>query len=318
METGERLAAYVAGELDADETRALEAELARDPAMRARVEAIRETDTLLADLPTVEPRSDFSARLRDAVASELDTTLTDDGGDELAARRRAKADGIPGWQKLAVAAAVLAIGGVGLAQLLPMGGDDAGELADEGAAMEAMAAPEPESGPTVVSAGRSFDADDLKSLAEDGRFDEVLAQRLDEQEAPSIAAQHEEAMTGDGATGGDAGIAAESGPAQDEQAESSAETALAPPADSARDFGLRTVGDITEAELEDVRRCLPQLLDAAPVIPVYAELITFDGTEAIVYGLVGNDPEQDSYRRVELWVVDRADCQVVHFEQVDR
>lgn len=325
LETGERLAAYAAGELDVDETRALEAELARDPALRARLAAIRETDELLASLPDVAPREGFSARLRDAVASELDTTLGGSGmTDELGARRETRRHRMAGrWPVIAAAAAsVLVIGGVGTfiaqgglggADQDVAGGSDGDSDSESASSLDAMAAPAPESGPTVVSAGRSFDADSIGGLAADARFDEVLSQRLDQAEAAQLARDSETALTGEGANQADG--AAESGPVEQSQQEST--IAQAPALDDPS-FGLRTVGAVTERELEDVGRCLPPLLEAAPVIPVYAELVDFDGADAIVYGLVGNDPEQDRYRRVELWVVDRADCQVLHLEQVDR
>lgn len=325
METGERLAAYLAGELDADEVRALEADLAREPRLRARLAAIRATDEALAGLPEVAVPAAFSEQLRAAVASELDEQLGGGGtgvGDELAARRvrrgaggaRRSGEGRTWWPQLAAAAAVLAVVGTVSVGVLSGGGDD-DAATDEGGevAMESMAV-EPAAGPTVIAAGRSFDTDSLVELADDARFDEIVTQGLSGADASRMADEHEDALEGDTSI-------AESGPADGgEMATESADspvTMQAPPTDD--DIGLRTVGEVSEADLEAVRRCLPELLEAdAAVIPVYVELATFEGADAIVYGLVGNDPDRDSYRRVELWVVDRADCQVLHFAQVDR
>lgn len=318
METGERLAAYLAGELDPDERRALEAALARDPALRARLAAIRATDEALGALPPVDVPADFSRRLRDTLAAEVDARLGADASEgtvhDLGHSRRRR-DGAARWPQLAAAAAVvLVVGGVGVTLVTGDADDRSAQDTAGGAAATAELAPAaPAEGPTVVAAGRRFDADSLRALADDARFDEIVDRRLTGSEAADAAARHESAIApeGDGA-GGDAGIAADDGTDRGE-----AEVLQAPPADP--DFGLRTVGEVSEADLAAVRTCLPGLLEAdGAVIPVYAELATFEGTDAIVYGLIGNDPEQERHRRVELWVVDREDCQVLHFAQVDR
>lgn len=320
METGERLAAYLAGELDADETRALEAELAREPRLRARLEALRATDAALASLPPVELPAGFPARLRAAVQAELDDQLPAES-DELAARRarrsrRGTAATRSWWPQVAVAAAVLAVAGIGIgiAQLTSAGGGADMATEESGDAMIAMTTEEAAAGPTVVAAGRSFDAENLPELAADERFDEVVSQELAGEGAAEAAQEFGTAMQDDGAAGEDSARATAE---QEERADAPA--AAGGDGGDASSFALRTVGEVSEADLEAVRSCLPSLLEAqSAVIPVYAEIVTFDGQDAIVYGLVGNDPEQDSYRRVELWVVGRGDCQVLHFTQVDR
>lgn len=315
METGERLAAYLAGELDADETRALEAELARDPRLRAKLEAIRSTDAALASLPVIEPPAGFSERLRAAVRTELDDHLPADG-DELAARR-ARRRGTAGtggtrswWPQVAVAAAVLAVAGIGITQLGQGGADSGEEAALESADTTAEMAPmEAAAGPTVVAAGRTFDAESLRDLADDTRFDELVDRGLAGPEAAAAADEFQAEIQGDAPADGGARIAS------DDAGDADAAAGSGP----AGDFGLRTVGDVSDEDLAVVRRCLDELLATeTTVIPAYAELIEFEGQDAIVYGLVGNDPEQESYRRVELWVVGRGDCQVLHFTQVDR
>lgn len=326
MESGERLAAYLAGDLDAEETRAVEAALARDPALRARLAAIAATDDLLASLPDVELPDGFSERLRSAVATELDGQLGDSAagsGDELAARRTRRTDGggpRRSWlPQIAVAAAVLAIAGIGIGVLSGgMGGGDEETTAEmaggDAGTMEALSVPEPEEGPIVVAQGRSFDADSLAELADQPDLRAVLDQRLGEQDAAVLAdegqrqfeaPEPESAEAADGAdTATDAG---------EDTEDSGGRIASAPAAE------LRTAGEVSEEDLEAVRACLPSLLEAqTAVIPVYAELATFEGQDAIVYGLVSNEPVQDEYRRVELWVVGRGDCQVLHFAQFDR
>ena len=72
MSTGfadERLSAYVDGELDAAERRRLELELERDPELRAEVEALQATQSLLQRHgPAVAP-TDFRVRVLEAVRS---------------------------------------------------------------------------------------------------------------------------------------------------------------------------------------------------------------------------------------------------------
>ena len=73
MSTGfadERLSAYVDGELDAAERKRLELELERDPELRAEVEALQATQSLLQRHgPAVAP-TDFRVRVLEAVADE--------------------------------------------------------------------------------------------------------------------------------------------------------------------------------------------------------------------------------------------------------
>lgn len=315
VETGERLAAYLAGELDVDGTRALEAELARDPRLRARLEAIRATDEALASLTPVEPPPGFSTRLREAVADELDRQLPADG-DELAARRGRRggtAATRTWWPQVAVAAAVLAIAGFGISQLTGGVADEDTEAAREtDGGLGAMTAEAPAAGPTVVAAGRTFDAESLRDLADDARFDEIVGQELDEAGAGAAADDFGAAIQGDApAADGDTARA------ETEALDAGEETEAA--AGSSAAIGLRTVGDVSAADLEAVRACLPSLLEAqTAVIPVYAEIVTYEGQDAIVYGLVSNDPAEERYSRVELWVVGRADCHPLHFTQVDR
>jgi hypothetical protein len=50
-------------------------------------------------------------------------------------------------------------------------------------------------------------------------------------------------------------------------------------------------------------------------IPAYAELATFEDADAIVLGLVTPDPETGAFTRNEVWVLDRATCQLLRFAQ---
>jgi len=64
----EQLTAYVDGELSEMEARALEAELERDPALRALEQKLRRTVALVEAMPAPEP----SSALRRAVLSRID------------------------------------------------------------------------------------------------------------------------------------------------------------------------------------------------------------------------------------------------------
>ena len=63
------LTAYIDGELEEADAKALEAQLATDPALKAQEQQLRRTVALMAKVPQVEP----SADLRRAVLNGLDT-----------------------------------------------------------------------------------------------------------------------------------------------------------------------------------------------------------------------------------------------------
>lgn len=151
MDAAERLADYLAGELDADEHAAVEAALARDSALRAGLAHLRRADAALTTLSSPTPPAGFEARLQAALAPELahqlgasrpaaaGTTVPTPGeriaADAAAAaraRREARANGVRTWRWLP------AFGGIAASLLLlvvavsvvgPLGGDDADEVA---------------------------------------------------------------------------------------------------------------------------------------------------------------------------------------------
>jgi hypothetical protein len=150
VDAAERLAAYLAGELDADEHAAVEAELARDAALRTELDHLERADRALAALTSPTPPEGFETRLRAALASELAQQLvpaTDAAvevptpssssaaeriaADELVAaraRRDARAGGTRSWRWLpafgGVAASLLLIA-VTISVVGPLSGDDA-------------------------------------------------------------------------------------------------------------------------------------------------------------------------------------------------
>lgn len=319
METGERLSAYLAGELSTGDARALEAELARDPALRTRLERLRRLEAELGALPDIGPDPAFSASLRDAVTDELSRQPLP--GDELGRRRAARAarGGLPGWMPAfagAAAVLVLVVGGIVIGGGL--GGQDEAGLdvamdGDAGGAEEESAAtlqgPEGEMeeadtalGPVLVADGVSYDEDALTALPGDPRFDGIVAERLASGSADELATAYQRSLTGEreGGGGGAGDEVEESGPVD-------------PP--------LQVVGSepVTEQDLTEVARCLEIVLaDGETLIPVYAELATFDSEPVIVFGLASVDPDTGAHTRIEIWAVSRADCEVRFLSQQDR
>lgn len=306
MDRTERLAAYLAGDLTADEHAALEAELAGDPGLRAELEAIRRADEALARLSTPEPPAGFESRLRDrlapVVAAEVGqpaAAAPAHAADELAARR-------PRWRRLpalaAAAAAVLTlvVGGVVLSEVLPADDDAPFTTADD--AMEAEPhvedLDEPQTleaappGPVIVAEDRQLDDAVIAELLAGEEIGAIAARGLDSEPGAELASRFQQEL----------GVA----------------TAPTPEEDTPTDPGLTTRDgeQLPAPAADDVARCLEELLEpGVAAIPAYVELGRVDDTEAVLFGLVTVDPQSEAFTRAEAWVVERATCQVVHFEQ---
>lgn len=317
MDTGERLAAYLSGDLAPDERTALEAELAGDAGLRARLERIASTDQVLATLSNVDLPDGFEDRLHERLAPELDAVL----GDELAARRARRAT--PRWLPAVGAAAALVVvvaGGISLTGGL--GGDDAGDDsrvtadagggAEEGADMaepfDTMQAPEAAAtaGPLVVARDRTLTREDLTALAQDT---DVLA-----------AATSEAVLADPTAAAGDYAAALGVDRAFDttEDDDGSADDDGATAARSLPPVAIR--GEVSSQDRDAVTACLPVLFEDAdaPVVPLYAELATDedDGGDVIVFAALSPDANGD-YRRIEVWMVERETCEPRLFLQSD-
>lgn len=87
MEPADRLTAYVAGELSADERLALEAELARDAGLRADLAALQRADEALRG----EAATELPAGARDRLLAALEPTLAAELGDRIGLEDRADA-----------------------------------------------------------------------------------------------------------------------------------------------------------------------------------------------------------------------------------
>jgi len=241
---------------------------------------------------------------------------------------------------VAAAAVVLAGSGVLLSSLGSFGGDDAAEMAEDAGRADATGSAEPESdaseeslqaeafvtdGPVVVAEDRTIDDDDLDELLGGGELDAVASQRYDDDFGREVAGRFQS----------DLGARAprESGVADLDRDDSGGDGEGSDGAeDDAPQEGSTEDGDVAVsgvpelftrdgAPLEpdataDVARCLEEVLSADPgAIPAYAELATYQDAEALVLGLVTLDPETGAFTRSELWVLDRATCQLLRFVQ---
>lgn len=304
MDRAVRLADYLAGELDPDEHAALEAELGRDPALRADLQAMRAADDHLATIPPTHPPAGFEERLDAAISDDLAAALdhrrgtTASATDELATRRArtAAAPGLPRWVTAVsgAAAAIVVLAGAGIVFTSVLGGtndrDDALQTPSldtaEQEAFEAddMADDAVADGPLLVGGDRSIDDRDIEALLEDPDAFGIAARDLEVSAARDLAPSFAQALG--------------AGPVDN---------------DTAR---LRGDADLSAADRVQVGACLELLLaDAPDVIPTYAELVVFDGDDAIVFGLVTEDPESGRFTRREAWIVDRTTCEVRLFTQ---
>lgn len=299
MDTGERLAAYVAGDLDADERAAVEAQLARDAALRRRLERIRSVDAMLADLQDVAPPDGLRERLDERLAAELHGHA-----DELATRRSARRSAWRPFAIAAAAAAVVAVVGVSAGTILRGG---AGGGADVATAPEAGSAG---SGTAIgpYETDNDYSSQELQRLAVNVDVSGVLPSGLTPEGAQALADRYQ------GELFGLEEVAELTSRAQDAAGDAAitSEPQLAPD----------EVGPVEErlADTPAYQRCAPEVLASSPdpLIPVYVELARFDGEPAIIYAFATVDPDSGTYRRIEVWAVAEADCHVFNYTAYDR
>jgi hypothetical protein len=332
----ERLAALLAGELSTDERRALEAELARDPDLRAQLEAMERADAALAAEPRTELPDGAEDRLLAALAPTLDAELgaSDaargaEGSDELAARRATRGRRRT-WLTAAggVAAAVAAVAVV-LPNLTGSGEDSAGtadvamEAGEDTAAMDAddagVGLPD---GPTVIGGDRELDVDGADALLAAPELEAIAGSALAPDDAAGLGADWAVRLgaplagaASDPPTTFDDEVETESADDGEAQTEQAPAEGGAEGADRAAGVGVLVGPDVDDEDLADVGRCLETLLATGDVaIPVTAELVLFDGDPAIAFGLVSQDADGQVQRR-EVWVLDRDTCEVRYFTQ---
>lgn len=352
MEPVDRLAAFLAGDLRADERAELEDALARDPELRAMLAAMRRADQALSELHAPEPPAGFDERT-DAVLDEVlaetlaDTSAATSGsvhddasvGDELAARRsRRTSRGLVG---AAAAGLVLLAGGVAVTQFLDGASDDAAddtdvdmmldtaESGDDAAAPEADAPPTDE--PVVIADDRTLDEDDLDALLDDDALTTLAARELDAASSGEELAHRFQSLLGessamasrdsvdddaDDAADGDEDAPSAEPDAADEEADVPTTEDEPEASDRASNLTTRSGQLLDDDAADAVGRCLAEVLSGgAEAIPVYAELATVEGQDAVVLGLLTVDRASGTYGVREIWAMDRDTCEVLRFSQ---
>ncbi|MEX0706185.1 MAG: hypothetical protein WD041_06150, partial [Nitriliruptoraceae bacterium] len=155
MESADRLASYLAGDLSPTDAAAVEARLARDPGLAADLSAMQQADRALSTLPSPTPDEGFEQRLRSAVDRELARTLRSADVVPIESRRRAWA--VP---LAAAAAAVIGVAGIGLVigpRTAP--DEDVMALTVPDAAEESMESADPEMGAMLADPESDGDLD---------------------------------------------------------------------------------------------------------------------------------------------------------------
>lgn len=345
----QRCTSYLDGMLDAEERAALEAELAGDAELRALLDALRQADRALATrAPTALPegaRDRLDVALTDALSAAITplprsrehdtpvapTTAQASGRpvDELSARRRRSATTTTAG--VAAGLVLLAGGVVGISQLAP---DDIVEQATRQADQAEVLTPEDERAlsdlpelagdalPVVVDEGRTMSdaGQDADRVLGDPQL-QALAQRdLSGEDGAQLAMDIQRRLLGDTATEGLSS-------AEDASDDHAADSDL--PAEPDGDIGAAgempaDVSPLVTADgmelgprvSEDVRRCLTTLLaPGQQAVPVTIELVTLDGGDAAVFGLLTLDPATDTFSRIEVWTLALDACQVLRFDQ---
>lgn len=336
MDADERIADYLSDDLAPDERAAFEAELARDAALRAQVEAAERADAALASMAPTELPEGFAARLRTALDAELAEVLAPAATtapdprvaaeaelgqrDELAARRAART--VPRWAGgLAGAAAAVLVAVAGVAGLSSIGGgaDEAPESAtgesldaDSGGGAETFETHEAE---TQAEATEESAADDAAASSDgEAAFDEgtvtmrAAAQPVLVARDRLLADDDLERLLLDEAL---SGLAAQRLPVDEGQALAA----------DYRDRWSATEGDATVEEVgtpePDDRRAVAQCLAGAAEagrtegITAYAELAHYQDQPVVVLGLVTLDPDTGTWSVPAVQVYDRASCDLL-------
>ncbi|MEX2328115.1 MAG: hypothetical protein WD575_00180 [Nitriliruptoraceae bacterium] len=279
MESADRLASYLAGDLSPTDAAEVEARLARDPGLAADLFAMQQADQALSTLSSPTPDEGFEQRLRSAVDRELARTLRSADVVPIESRRR-RAWAVP---LAAAAAAVIGVAGIGLvigprtapdedvmALTVPDAAEDSVESADP--EMGAMLA-DPESDgdldasragdlptqPRVVITDRDLTPEDLEAVLHSWELAAVVAAALPSDDARALAADWR------------AGLAA------------------MPPSGT------------------DVVTCLDALDEVTP-LPVTVEVARLDGRPVLVFGLVISDPTSAAHTESRVVVVAAEGC----------
>lgn len=331
----ERLSAYLAGELPDDEVIAFEEQLAADPDAAARLDTLATALVALGAVDDAKPPEGFDERLRERIAAE--STVGD-----LSQHRAQRARRSNRWMAISAAAAVVVLGAVMATSVLDgMGGmGDRSQVAMESADTAGTdPAAGPPSGPVILTddsrvAGQAALRDRYADLPEVQALlgvpvDEAVQVAAEYSAAVPETDQHVAALSeadGDApapAAGGaapeqfskdDAGATAGSG--ADEQVEST-EAAAGGESTLRRDLQSSASGDYRAGVPGGLRNCLEVITAGAtePLVPARIETLRYDGRAAFAYVFVTAEPAASRLNRTEVWVVARADCATLVFQQ---
>ncbi len=347
----ERLVAYLDGSLAAEERAEVEAALAQDAALRARLVALEHAERALADLEVTRLPEGARSRLDAALAVALDETLAgpEDPAasaqveadraevapttaaaagrevDELADRRTARRRPLAPIATGVAAGMVLLAGGVvGLSQLSD-GGEDAlttmqAEGGEEAAPEPAPDAPSTEDAlalelPVVIDEGRMVTDEDRPELLDDPELQALAQGGLSLEEGAALAAQVQARVLGaDAATSTAPDDRFADGDPVEEHADE--DRGEAPASGQAAPLVTRDGRTLDPETADGLRRCLVELLDAGEqAVPLAVEVVTLDGGDAAVFGLLTLDPDTGAFGRIEAWTLALDSCQVLRFAQ---
>ena len=248
------------------------------------------------------------------------------GTDELSRRRRSgrRRSLVPATAGVAAGLVLLAGGVVGLNQLSIGGDDQAATLqADQVEEMADDGGPEPSSVeeslaadlPVVIDEGRTATEEDAHGLLDDPQLLALAQRSLSMEDGATLAEDVQRRILGVAEVGGfDAPEEAEDGDAMAEDAD---EDRAAGPADAGMAPLVTRDGERLDAAVgDDLRRCLTELLDPGEqAVPVAIEVVTLDGGDAAIFGLLTLDPDTGAFTRIEAWTLALDSCQVLRFDQ---
>ena len=299
------LAAYLDGDLDEADAERLEAAMAADPSIAARLETVLEVVTALRGLDDVEPPAGYTDRL----AARLDAERAPGAASLAAARDRRRRR----WEPLAAAAALVVLAGFATTFVtrggIGGGGDSALTAASTEAAagspdaaysrstagMTEQAAPAPDG---AVAAEEAFeDADVLMETTAGGAGGPlVLDEAVDLPDEDAVRSRYQ-----------DSGVAA---------------GLLGIPLDEASDLEaanrleLERAGPFASGALPAACLDVVTANQSGPLVPVQVESAAFAADDALVYVLVGATAGGTELDRVEVWVTAVDGCTTRLFLQL--
>lgn len=298
-------------------------------------------DAVLADplaaATTHQPPTTDDATTAPASTAPTTAPLSTPPADELSARRRRPvAATLTG---VAAGLVLLAGGVIGLSQLSPDGTSEEAMLqADQAEVMPPADEPALSGGAEVASDGLPVVTDEGRTISDGGggdagdaaggaAGDEAADDAADDAgdarsvlDDPQLQALAQRGLSGpDGAQlardiqGRILGDASDSDMAAEPEADAGAASA---PTGDPPPLRTRDGTELDPRVSEDLRRCLRALLDPGQLaIPATIELVTLDGSDAAIFGLLTPDPETDTFSRVEAWTLALDGCQVLRFDQ---